>query len=383
MKPVVTIHEMRAMEAFTIQNGTPEGSLMEKAGNQIASFIQEHFSPQQITLIAGKGNNAGDGFVALTALKKMGFETHAFELFCEGLSPLCQKNRKEFEASGGTFVKEFPKTGILLDGIFGIGFQGTLGEAEKKVIEAVNRLRLHSGLTVISIDIPSGLHGDTGKTDAELAVHATITLTIECPKIGFFLKDGWNFVGEVHCLPIGLDTTHIVPQFQWLEESDCLLPPLIRNRHKYQAGHVVGLAGSHGMCGAAIMASWAALKSGAGIVHLLHPESLTQELGGQPWEIVRTTFKDADSARNWMQTAKSCFIGPGLGRSKEIEVLLLSLWKDYKDKSILDADCLNWLSAMKKPFGPLPNSILTPHIGEMRRLLDAHIHEPISQEFLH
>ena len=379
MKPVVSIEEMRALEAGAIQKGSSEGELMERAGTQIAAFIQSHFPQQKVTLIAGKGNNAGDGFVALTALKKLGFQTEAFELFHEGLSPLCQKNRAAFESAGGTFTKEFPKAkegeGIILDGIFGIGFQGTVGAHEAKIIQCIN----NSHLPVISIDIPSGMNGNTGA--AEHAVQASITLAIEYPKIGFFLRDGWNSIGKLYCLSLGLEapsTTH----FQWLEESDCNLPSLVRNRHKYQAGHVVGLSGSHGMCGAAMMASWAALKAGAGIVHLLHHESLTQELAGPPWEIVRTPFKDIECPRSWIQAAKCCFIGPGLGRSKEAEMMMYALWKDYKDKAILDADCLNWLASQKKPFGPLPNSILTPHIGEMKRLLDLHTPEPLSVEFL-
>jgi len=351
---------------------------MERAGIAIADWIErlqhEHKLAKIATLLAGLGNNAGDGFVALRELKKRGFQVFATDALDGKRAPLAAKKEQEFIEAGGVFVDTIPASSILLDGVFGVGFHGPLSKSLQKIFKDTNS----SGRFIVSIDVPSGLDSTTG--DAEGAIKADVTLAIELPKLGFFLQDGWNYVGELHCLPIGLDASTIETECVWLEANDLKLPERARNCNKYTAGHVVGIAGSPGMAGAAMLASEAALKSGAGIVHLLHPESLSSEFFGPPWEIVRRPIKNSKTTKELIQKASHCFVGPGLG--EEADTLLKSIWNECKDKSVLDADCLNWLSRQKGSIGPLPEAILTPHMGEMLRLLKLKKKEPLTLKFL-
>ena len=372
MKKIVTIAEMRKIEEKAIAAGTTQETLMDKAGEKIAhfitSFIEKNKLPKKAFLLAGKGNNGGDGYTAANLLLKQGFAIQAYQVLEPESSSLCHKKRAEFLSLSGKMTEELPKDGVIIDAIFGIGFEGKVSGKTAEIIEKVNCLKVIR----IAIDTPSGLNANTGEAQGPV-IFAHHTLTIEFPKVGFFIHDGYNHIGKLHFLPIGLSADHIATELQYLEEKDVfpLLPKIKRNRHKYERGHVVGLAGSHGMAGAAMMASFAAMKAGAGIVHLLVPENLLQEVAGAPWEIVRVPFQENDlsKVREWMLRAKACFIGPGLGITKSAEHLLKSLWEDFKHKSILDADCLHYLAKSQKTFGPLPGSILTPHLGEMKRLL--------------
>lgn len=268
---------------------------------------------------------------------------------------------------------------IVLDGVFGTGFEGELPPHVGALFEAVHKTKKIR----IAIDVPSGLNASTGQI-ATNTFQADYTLTIDMPKRGFFFQDGWNVVGTVECLSIDLESYATgKEELVCVEESDVtsLFPPLVRNRHKYQAGSVVALAGSHGMPGAALLSSFAALRAGAGIVHLLYPEQYLAELGGVPFEVVRVPYdpaSDSNFIKEKIHKASACLVGPGLGTSINVETLLKSLLVDLRNKPVvIDADALNWIGktwgAKPIPYasqlGPLPQAILTPHIGEMKRLL--------------
>lgn len=375
MKRVVTARDMQLMESAS--KLTAE-ALMERAGEQLANWI-EHLQTSKkldrtITLLAGLGNNAGDGFVALRHLSQRGFKVAAYEAISGKRGALSEKKKREFEAQNGHFVDKLPENGILLDGVFGSGFHGPLTKPLKALFDKVNRSKMYR----IAIDVPSGLDCTTGEADG--AIQADATLTIEVPKLGFFLLDGWNYVGELHILPIGLEKSAIQTECQLLEIVDIKLPTHPRNCNKYSRGHVVGIAGSPGMAGAAMLASVAAMRSGAGIVHLLHPKEMSYELAGPPWEIVRTPITSLAAAKEMIERASHCFVGPGLGRDNDN--FLKAIFPLCRDKAILDADCLNWLSEQKKGFGSLPEAILTPHMGEMKRLLKTKKEEPLTLQFL-
>ena len=376
MKSIVSVSEMRKIEQKAIDAGITEEVLMGRAGDaiatQLALLTEAYHLEKKVFLLAGKGNNGGDGYTAAVQLIKKGFSVTALQVIeCEEGS-LCSKKRLAYKNAGGKFTTEFAPEGTILDAIFGSGFLGQVPDEVATLIQKVNQ----SKRLVVAIDIPSGLHGDTGEVSHAIAAH--ITLAIEFPKQGFFIGQGWNFVGVIQCLPIGLDP--VTTELQYLEERDVasLFPKIARNRHKYEAGHVVGFAGSHGMAGAAMLASTAALKSGAGIVHLCHPKECTSEFAGPPWEIVRVGFESLEPVRNLMLKAKACFVGPGVGQTPALE----ALWDCYKDKSVIDADALNWIATSKKSIGPLPHSILTPHLGEMHRLLNIQTSEPVTLDFL-
>ncbi|MCE5294613.1 MAG: NAD(P)H-hydrate dehydratase, partial [Chlamydiales bacterium] len=249
-------------------------------------------------------------------------------------------------------------------------------------ISAINA----SSCTVFAVDVPSGLNSATGIVE-QAAVHADITYTVECPKTGFFINDGWNHVGEVLTVPIGLGpyATKVDCSLLVLEKSDVapLVPPVIRTRNKYDRGHVVALAGSHGYAGAAILSTTSALHAGAGIVHLLHPDDCSVEFIGEPREIIRVgySFDAIDPIKALIDKATACFAGPGLGTGPKQQALLDTLWPNFQKKVVIDADALHWLATTKgTKFGPLPNAILTPHLGELRRFLPGK--EPLSVDLI-
>lgn len=392
MLKVVTPEQMRAIEAQSISAGVTQESLMEQAGKQtatwVANFVKEKQLPPKAFCVAGKGNNGGDGYVVARYLLQLGFSVQVMQVGLLDPNGLVKKQRRRYEARGGKVhdldhgTMPLPQEGVIVDALFGTGFRGKADEKSLQIIRSLNQLHL----PIISVDVPSGLDAETGHVDGE-AIMATVTCTMELAKTGFFFAEGFNHVGEVICLPIGLAnaTNASTASLMLLEESDVkpLLPKITRSRHKYEAGHVVGLAGSHGMTGAALLASYAALRAGAGIVHLLHREDCNFEFVGSPLEIVRVPYlaEDIGILRHWLERANASFIGPGLGTHDKQAQLLEALWPDLHSKMVIDADALNWLSSAKgKKFGPLPQAILTPHLGELQRFLLTK--EPVSLQLL-
>jgi NAD(P)H-hydrate epimerase len=228
---------------------------------------------------------------------------------------------------------------------------------------------------VISIDIPSGLNGETGIVES-VAINATETVFLGLPKRGFFLNDGWNYVGKLRYIDFGLDKKYIesVESDTIMLSEDIvepLLPPIISNRHKYQAGYVVGLAGSPEMPGAAILSSTAALRGGAGIVRLLYPEGMRSELNTAPFELICTSYtpNEHEKILELMNRASAVYVGPGLGQSRETKELLHKLLPLITKPCVIDADALNFIAneEIKLP----PQTVLTPHHGEMMRLLQS------------
>lgn len=390
MQRVVTTHLMKESERLAEASGITQEMLMEQAGKQVAEYvagyIQKHTLAKKAFIIAGKGNNGGDAYVAARHLLAKGVAVQVLQVLAIDPTSLTKKQRRRFEARGGKIIDldqtlpTLPTEGVILDGLFGTGFRGVVDVQSGKVIEKVNEARL----PIFAIDVPSGLDASTGEVLGP-TIQATVTLAIEFPKIGFFINGGYNVIGAIESLPIGLQPfTEAHPvEYQLLEEQDVtsFLPKIVRNRHKYSAGHVVGLSGFHGMAGSSLLASWACMRSGAGIVHLLHPEKYSQEFVGQPLEVVRVPYNPEDLApiRKWLEKASSCFVGPGLGPYAKV---LDTLWTALQAKKVvIDADALTWLSSNMSREIP-QEAILTPHVGEMQRLLGIEKQEGLSLTFI-
>lgn len=391
---VVSSKQMAKLESKAISNGAIDAEFMEEAGKQVArvvhSFIERNDLQKQVILLCGKGNNAGDAYVAGTHLLKMGYLVDAMQLYpFKSCSELCQINQTNFFNAGG-LVREIssmndfalPLNGVILDGIFGTGFKGQVEEPIASIIFQANA----SKLPIIAIDIPSGLNGDTGVASEETII-ATETAFLGLPKTGFFLQDGWNYVGILRYVDFGLP-------FKYIKEAKAdfvvteismvkpLMPKIVRNRNKYTAGSVCSLAGSPGMSGAAILSSLAALKSGCGIVKLLYTKEMENELNNAPYELVKIAFleKNVTSVLTAMNHAAAVLIGPGIGKEANTCKLLKKLLPKIEKPCVLDADALNILSENKIE---LPkNCILTPHKGEMERLLQKKTNEPLDLQFI-
>lgn len=373
---VFSAKSMSHLESEAYLQGHTEKEFMDNAGRNLAMAVKEFAGEankmNEVILLCGKGNNGGDAFVAGCCLLEQGFSVSAVQLASlDECSPLCRLNHTRFCALGGRISSLFfpKKKAILIDGLFGTGFAGTVKEPYASLIHQANQ----SGCPILAVDIPSGLNGSTGEADAAV-IHATETFFLGHPKTGFFLREGWNAVGKLKRIDFGLPAAISNEAKEDLllatqESVQALLPAIPRNRHKYQAGEVIGLAGSPSMPGAALLSSLAALRAGAGIVRLLHSQGMEAELSQSPYELINIPYslKDYPSVLKWLQKGKAAFIGPGLGRSEEVGKLLQECLPNLKKPCVIDADGL--IHYADHPFGLPSETIFTPHTGEMQALL--------------
>jgi ADP-dependent NAD(P)H-hydrate dehydratase / NAD(P)H-hydrate epimerase len=349
--------------------------------------LRLQFQPR-IALLCGPGNNAGDAYVAGTLLRQKGYVVQAFSVAAaEKSSRLCQLQSNRFVQAGGTISylqhpllpSLFGGVQLLVDGLLGTGFHGEVTGLFKAIIEKANA----SGLPILAIDIPSGINGTTGEVGG-VAIRAYETLFLGLPKTGCFSQEVWEWVGQIHVHDFGLPKVYVdkaTAVAYWIDEAMIQdhLPKISRTRHKYQAGYVVGLGGSLGMPGAPIMASLAALRAGAGIVRLLHPAGMEGELSSAPYEVIRQGYRpdEIDTIMKTFERASALFLGPGLGTSPEALSILKTVISEINKPCVIDADALTLLAHISHTFSDSshtllpPLTILTPHHGEMKRLLQA------------
>ncbi len=397
---IVTSPQMKYLETLAFKEGFSEIDFMEEAGSGIAlvihDFIEIHNLEHTVQLVCGKGNNAGDAYVAGIHLLHLDYDVVAYQLVpIDDCSQLCQASYKRFIDEGGRVLRidfpdklYFPQKGVLVDGILGTGFSGDISEPFGIVINKMNA----SELPIIAIDIPSGLDGTTGEGQKDgKSISATETAFLGLPKLGFFLNNGWDSVGKLRYVNFGLPENYIEESetdYIMLAKEDVapLLPKIKHTRNKYEAGHVVALAGSPGMPGAALLSSSAALHSGAGIVHLLYPKGMEVELTSSIPELIKIPYDPADIQKieSIMNKASAVFIGPGLGRDPATFAILRQLLPDLKVPCVFDADALNFLASSEGWDIPFPiHSVLTPHQGEMNRLLKLDSHKTlITKDYL-
>lgn len=341
----------------------------------------------KILLFTGKGNNGGDGYVAGRYLLKKGYEVEAFQLFPLGEStPLCQKQASRFAALGapihrleeGSFSANFSffSAALLIDAIFGTGFKGELPEKTAQVVEAAN----NSGIPIIAIDIPSGLteeENDGGNS----AIKAIKTLFLGLPKQSYFLGNGLEYVGALQEIDFGLSKKYIEEEKTALtlitfDQLKFLLPKIVRRRHKYDIGPVLAIAGSKYMSGAAILSTKAALRAGAGIVKLAHHQEFSAPLAPFAPEVIHLAYEEKNKiVLEELKRCKALYIGPGIGLTEASTSLIKEIWEKIASPCVIDADALTLLAAISPPLWP-EGAVLTPHYGELTRLLNC---QPIKE----
>ncbi len=365
-RKVVTADEMRRIESLAYSQGYRDVDFMDKAGHGIAQKVQDYCDrydlDKHVLVLVGKGNNGGDALTAAIHLLSAGYYVEVLLAYpLDSCSSLCKSKHDLYRSAGGKFTTEIKGAGLILDGLVGTGFRG---KAEGPLAEAIV-LANQSGLPILAIDIPSGLDATTG-TIGSVAINATQTLYLGLPKIGFFIEQGWDVVGELIYVDFDLPPLFIADakaEAHLIDESALQMPKLRRSQHKYEAGYVIGIAGSASMSGAAALASMAALRTGAGIVRLFH--SYGMETSSLPWEVLREP-REKKRIREESKRAAAYFIGPGLGRTDEVRCFLKKILPSLNHPMVLDADALFFLPKLHFPKVP---TILTPHRREMERLL--------------
>jgi len=401
---VATAEQMQELDRKSIEvYRIPGIVLMENAGRGAVELLTDHFPDIQkktIAIVAGKGNNGGDGFVMARYLLNRGISVKVFLLTDpKSLRGDAEINFNIFHHMKGEIIpipssKDYQKVkkslenfDLLIDGIFGTGLDAEVRGYYREVIDHINTLQK----PIVAIDVPSGLDADTGRP-LGTAVRASLTITFGLPKVGLLISPGIDYVGLLKIVDIGIPRrlleeemiqTHLLEQEtlqKWLST------PRQANTHKGDYGHLLVIAGSVGKTGAAAMACEAALRMGAGLVTLAIPKSLNSIMEVKLTEVMTEplpeTPKQTLSLRAFntilrlCENKKAVVIGPGIGTYKETQSLVLKLIKALDLPIILDADGLTSLSAQPKTLlaakRPL---ILTPHPGEMARLIQSTVRE--------
>lgn len=400
---IVTTEQMRELDRRAIDEFEIKGEvLMERAGQGVAMVVRRMaeiagFVNPMIHLVAGRGQNGGDAFVAARHLKESGYQVEVWlaarinQIGGDALIHFGRMKQAGIEAYELPAVEDWQAlmndsfyAEIIVDGVLGTGLAGPARGPAAAAIQYI-RARASDSL-VVSIDIPSGLNGDTGLAEGD-AVAADLTATIGLPKLGLLAPSAVDYVGTLDVIDIGipvecLEDVSPPRDLEFLHLVD--LKPLFKRRrrdaHKGDFGHVLVVAGSRLHTGAAALASRAALRSGAGLVTAMAPRSLQGAMvSDTPELMVWPAEESADGAMavsntGWLagnlERFNAIVIGPGLGRSPDAQALVAWLLDHATCPLVLDADAINVCAGqagrLRTTKAPL---VLTPHPGELARLL--------------
>jgi NAD(P)H-hydrate epimerase len=380
LNPLFDAEGMRAVDRWAIEEQeVPSLELMEAAGRAVAEAAGELAGDGPVRVVCGKGNNAGDGLVAARHLRGMGFEAEALLLWPgEELSGDAAANLERFPAEHATagLGARLEGSGAVVDAIFGTGFDGAPREPADKAIEAINRC----GAPVVACDIASGVDASTGEVES-VAVEADLTVSFHMAKIGHRVAPGKWCTGALRVVPIGIpDGAPGEPSAGTIDPAVLALAPRRGSRStKFSSGQVVIAGGSRGLTGAVQMCSRAAIRAGAGYATVAVPADLEPIFeAGQP-EVMSVGCPGGDGclAPGSLKTVlRSCeraaavALGPGMGRDPGTVELARDAVAAIEAPLVIDADGLNaFAGALERIAGRTAPTILTPHAGELGRLL--------------
>ncbi len=388
----VTAAQMRRLEQGAVEVGVSLDELMENAGRAVADEVAAGLGDvegSRVVVLIGPGNNGGDGLVAARRLAELGAEVRAYVVAGSG-DPAGK--RAGAEAAGVDVASALDEAGVqaisnatesvdvVIDAVLGTGASRPIGDPLGRKLAAVKR----ASVPVVAVDLPTGMNADTGRFDPN-GLNADVTLMLANPKIGPVANAGNGHCGEIRVLdigiPTGLDTGLDV---EWLDGrlAASLLPVRPGDSHKGTYGRALLVAGSPQYPGAALLATDAATRSGAGLVELATERSAYALVVGAVPEAIFTSLTESStgeldpsaSARQVLDRASdatSVLIGPGFGTSvqKSIFTRMLAAQAHQLPPLVIDADALNILAGTHRWWERLPEAtIVTPHPGEMARL---------------
>jgi hydroxyethylthiazole kinase-like uncharacterized protein yjeF len=338
-RPILTAEQMRTAEAQAIAAGTPETTLMERAGRALAEAVRLHVGPRDVLILCGPGNNGGDGYVAARHLATMGYSVRVAAL-AEATTDAARRAKGQWDGPIEPFDSAADAP-IVIDCLFGTGLSRGLEEA---VFQRLVRL-VDKALVAVACDIPSGVGADDGALLSPIG-HYDITVTFGALKPAHRLMPSMSHMGRVVLADIGIEA-----ETQWIELGAPDLPPLDPEGHKYSRGLVHCLAGQ--MPGAIALAATAAARSGAGYVRV----STSLPIAGLPSSIVQTGGADLQDER-----IGCILVGPGLGDVPQVLTLSLTAPRPI----VIDADAIGLVGEPERLIGH--DTILTPHEGEFKQL---------------
>ncbi len=413
---IVTGNEMRRIDEETIERFVPGITLMERAGQRIYERLCADFGPiesRKVSIFLGRGNNAGDGLVVARLLAEAGarvrldylhepkdFTPDAFKNYVK-LSNF-RKNKEISEnflylADWDKKVKlELEESDLIIDSLLGTGISKPVRENYERVIEVMNS----SGLPIVSIDVPSGVNGDTGEIMGT-SVHADVTVTLGLPKVGLLFYPGKSFAGDVAVGDIGIPDEVVEGQALSLRLLDDVqaredLPVKEPEAHKFARGSLLIVAGSRRYAGAARLAAESALRTGCGIVYLAAPHSIRGAIQAAAPEVIFISLPETDSGTIHHDSLQSILgevrfdalaVGPGLTTEEQTARLVRELIAGCEVPLLLDADGIN---SFEGHYDELLESIrgkeavVSPHSGELQRLTAVDVAEsPPSKRIEH
>ncbi|KAB0269566.1 NAD(P)H-hydrate dehydratase [Microvirga brassicacearum] len=376
---LLTPREMRKADASVIRSGTPGVTLMQNAGAAVADAAREMVSPgARIVVLAGPGQNGGDGIVAATRLREQGYRVSLGLL----------GKREAFSGDAALVAREWPSDVVAVDGanlapaelvidaLFGGGLSREIEGAARAAIDRINM----SGGPVLAVDLPSGIDGETGAVRG-IAVRAARTVTFAARKPGHYLLPGRTFCGDVTVADIGVGSsdlqasggrTYVNAPALWREA----IPRPGPSSHKYERGHVLVASGGATRTGAARLAARAALRIGAGVVTVASPP---EALGVNAAQLTAIMLRGCDGPEGLHailadERLNALVVGPALGVTA-VTRAMVAVAAQARRRLVLDADALTSFeglaSELHQGFRSAP-TVITPHDGEFTRLFKGH-----------
>jgi NAD(P)H-hydrate epimerase len=382
LDPLYEAGEMRAVDSWAIEEqGVPSLDLMERAGIGLArATAAAARGPGPVRVVIGKGNNGGDGLVAARILREDGQRVDV--LAVGDPADLKGDARANLERLPGESPLPFDPglldgSSAVVDALLGTGFSGVPREPVAGAIRAIN----DQDAPVVACDVPSGVDASSGEAQGD-AVEADVTATFHGSKIGLHVNPGKELAGEVSVVEIGIPRAAPAPTAAGLisERVVELVPRRARDGSKFASGTVVVVGGSRGLTGAPTMAALSAQRTGAGYVQVAVPQSAEPVLQLKLLEgMTRALPEDdgghtpagLDEVRQLAERAGALVLGPGIGRGDGALEFARAVAQEVDKPLLIDADGLNAhagrLDLLKARPGP---TVLTPHAGELARLLD-------------
>jgi ADP-dependent NAD(P)H-hydrate dehydratase / NAD(P)H-hydrate epimerase len=383
-RPVTAIYSAKDVRELdrraSAELGLPSFELMSRAGAAALRALRRRWpDARALVVLCGAGNNAGDGLVVARLAKAEGLAVRVLAVSPPDRLKGDAKRALEECSAAGIASERFAGLGkptdagapIIVDALLGIGADRPLAGDFAAAVAAANS----RGAPILALDIPSGLHADTGWPLGD-AIRATATVSFVALKQGLYLGRACDYTGDIELADLGLpaDLAHgLEPALTRLELSELerALPPRQRSAHKGTSGRVLLLGGSPGMSGAIRLASEAALRVGAGLVYVAaHPESAAAVRAGRPEAIVHS-IDAANQLDELIGLADAAVVGPGLGRSDWARACLERVLASGL-ALVADADALNLVATAPVARG---NWVITPHPGEAARLLGSSVDE--------
>ena len=359
MEPLLTPAEMAAADRRAVEAGTSVEVLMERAGRAVAWEVRRALGGvygHRVTVVCGKGNNGGDGRVAVDVLRGWGIRTDRFDL--------------ADDPERASLIESLDRADALVDAMYGTGFRGTLIGIAADVAER------SASMTTVAVDIPSGVDGASGATNGP-CVQATSTVTFAARKPGLCFEPGRSLAGDVRVADIGIDVG--VPAQHVVGGRDVAewVAPRAVDAHKWSAGLLV-VGGSAGMTGAPLLVGDAAMRTGAGIVWCAIPGGADATAAGAAEVVVKAVAATedgslaevSDEVTGSLDRFRAVVVGPGLGTADRTRGAVRRLVESVPAALVLDADGLNAYAGdagvLRSRAGP---TVVTPHAGEFERLM--------------